>query len=139
MLGPLDSGDHLDDYLEFEELCEAIDPLDIAAQDSVNAGAALKVFILTHKNDWIKGTAEPWAPPVSARPDCGSMNIDVEQEIPTGASGGPIVGAAGKLFGIVSDCQVPSGEMPCRAVAVRVALALPEWIRRFAVVDDASP
>ncbi len=54
--------------------------------------------------------------------------LTADEEIKSGASGGPILNDAGELVGLVSHSSVPKGNEKCDAGCALPLLALPVWV-----------
>jgi hypothetical protein len=127
VLGALDNQE---EDTGFEAWCAAVTPMPICCKD-VPVGAPFPVYIYTHRETWLEGTA------TLIRDDHHTLWLEVPEGIEEGTSGSPIVTARGGIVGVVS-LMVGPDEKATSGMAPRPHLALPAWVmRRIQTWEDA--
>lgn len=119
-LGSLDNQTFTQEADEFEQFCEATDPVPISSGETP-WGQPCTVHIFTHTGDWLKGMATVWGEGSTA-----SLALETESPIMGGKSGSGVFNDAGELVGIVSW----STEGETTGGTARPLMALPTWLCR---------
>lgn len=107
--------------LGFEEWCDVVDGVPLAA--SPRLGGRINVHILTHKGDWVTGTA------MRSLIDSGRLTVHFDAAIGSGTSGGPVVNDEGQIVGVISFSNEPTkGSKGADGMIPLAACALPRWV-----------
>ena len=120
VLGPVDDQELFNEYKLFNDFCSITTPVKIC-REKLEVGKKFRIFIFTHKKEWITGSAK------LVLPDCPMLWIEVDEQIKGGTSGSAVVNEDGQIVGIVSTCSFNG---PCDGNIPRPLLSLPVWICR---------
>jgi hypothetical protein len=124
VLGSLDNQTFFNEAEQFEMFCEKTKPVRLCLQDFTPA-QSFPVYIYTHKKTWVAGRATEWGK------DAPALEIDADEPIEGGTSGGPVIDEAGELVSIVSNFSVgATGNKKSEGSGPRPHLALPVWVCR---------
>jgi hypothetical protein len=111
-----------EDGTQFDAFRRRKDPVPLYRQD-LPASRTLAVFIYTHKETWVPGTATQYGPELHV------LCVEMEELIEGGTSGGPVVNEAGDLVAVASNFIKPqNGHAKCTGTAPPVSLCLPTWV-----------
>lgn len=119
VLGSLDDQVFPEDAIAFQEWCEQTLPV-LLCRNDYGFNEKFPVHVLSHKGEWITGTA------TGGMPNSLLLWVEWDQQIEGGTSGSPILNDAGEIVAIVSCCS--EGAVNCNGANPRPMLALPAWI-----------
>ena len=119
LLGPLDSQAFSKQVRALEGFCRRTKSVPIFR--GVVSERPLPVLIRSHQKKWIKGDV------TLLGSSAHRVELEAEEQIVGGTSGGPIVTHDGTLVGIVSHCtEAPQGDV-CEGLIPMAHLTLPVW------------
>ena len=122
VLGSLDNQEFSKEADDFEKFCEDTKPVPLCRRDFV-LFRKFRVHIYTHKGIWVTGSA------MQCCEDAHVLQVETEDQIEGGTSGGPIIDDSGDLVGIVSIfCDIDEGQRICHGSVPLPHLALPVWV-----------
>lgn len=131
ILGALDGQVFFDEAEQFELFSENTVPVPLRL-DGFALNKPFDVYVFTHKNQWVKGTAQ------QCRPDASNLMVQFDEQIEGGTSGGPVINEEGELVGVISTAGslvASDGVTPlmkeCSGSIPRPYLTMPVWVARF--------
>jgi S1-C subfamily serine protease len=124
VLGPPDDQRLPEQALSFDRFAVETEPVPLHRRE-IRRNEPFGVFVLNRDRGWIEATA------VALRTNDPGLVLESREPIQGGASGGPVVTAAGELVGVVSWSEDPPVHAPDRTLYGRAACpltALPVWL-----------
>jgi len=124
VLGALDNQRFIDEAEEFEEVCEQITPVKLWQED-MELFKPFPVYAYNLDRTWTKSIAKQCAA------NAPNLAIMFDEQIKSGASGGPIINENGELVGIISTSSIVSPGIKSTGPCPRPHMTLPAWIMRL--------